>query len=57
MEGMGNGLSTRQIADSLSLSISTIETYKHRLKMKLDLNNAAELATHAAIWINARKPE
>lgn len=57
MEAVGRGLSTRQIADSLSLSISTIETYKHRLKIKLGLDSAPELAAYAAAWTNKRKKQ
>lgn len=56
LEAVGNGMSTRQIADSFTLSISTIETYKHRLKIKLGLNSAAGLAAYATTWTNARKP-
>ena len=55
LEAVGRGLGTRHIADSLSLSVSTIETYKHRLKIKLGLNSAPELAAYAATWANSRK--
>lgn len=55
LEAVGRGKSTRQIADSLSLSISTIETYKHRLKIKLSLDSAPELAAYAAAWANKKK--
>jgi DNA-binding NarL/FixJ family response regulator len=55
LEAVGRGKSTRQIADSLSLSISTIETYKHRLKIKLGLDSAPELAAYAAAWANKKK--
>ena len=55
LEAVGNGLSTRQIANALSLSISTIETYKHRLKIKLGLDSAAELATYASVWSKDKK--
>jgi DNA-binding NarL/FixJ family response regulator len=57
LESVGGGQSTRQIASSLSLSISTIETYKHRLKIKLALDSAAELATYATAWITGRRKE
>jgi DNA-binding NarL/FixJ family response regulator len=55
LEAVGRGWGTRQIADSLSLSISTIETYKHRLKIKLGLNSAPGLATYASAWANNKK--
>ena len=55
LESVGRGLGTRQIADALYLSISTIETYKHRLKIKLGLDSAAELATYASVWSKDKK--
>ena len=55
MEAIGRGQGTRQIADALSLSISTIETYKHRLKIKLGLDSAPELAAYAAAWVNKKR--
>jgi DNA-binding NarL/FixJ family response regulator len=57
LEAVGRGMGTRQIADSLSLSISTIETYKHRLKIKLGLDSAPELAAYAATWVNSKKEQ
>ena len=55
LEAIGRGLGTRQIAEALSLSISTIETYKHRLKIKLGLGSAPELAVYATAWTNKIK--
>jgi DNA-binding NarL/FixJ family response regulator len=56
LEAIGNGLSTAEIAKALSLSISTIDTYKQRLKNKLNLRNASELATYASTWsLNAKE--
>jgi two-component system, NarL family, response regulator FusR len=57
LESIGRGHGTRQIADSLSLSISTIETYKHRLKIKLGLDSAPELAAYAATWAHSKKKQ
>lgn len=57
LEAVGRGKSTRQIANSLALSISTIETYKHRLKIKLGLDSAPELAAYAAAWANKKKSQ
>ncbi len=50
LEAVGRGLTTRQISKNLALSGSTVETYKARLKTKLGLANAAELASWAATW-------
>jgi DNA-binding NarL/FixJ family response regulator len=44
---VGDGLTTRQIADRLFLSVKTIETHKTHLKEKLHLASANELTKHA----------
>ena len=49
-EMTGRGMGTREIADRLELSIKTVESYRARIKMKLNLNNAAELVQHAVQW-------
>jgi len=48
---IGKGLATREIADQLNLSIKTIETFRAKIKNKLKLKNAAELAQHAIHFI------
>lgn len=48
---IGSGRTTRQIAESLALSVKTIESYRERLKTKLKLANAAELVVYAAHWM------
>ena len=52
LEAVGRGKTTREIAESLFLSISTIETYKTRIKGKLGLKNAAELTVFAAAMLD-----
>ena len=47
----GRGRSTREIAEKLYLSIKTVESYRARIKEKLNLNNAAELMQHAVNWV------
>lgn len=49
---IGVGLSTKQVATALNLSIKTIETYRENLKTKLSLPNAAELVRSAKCWVN-----
>ena len=44
---IGSGRSTRQIAAALRVNVKTIETYRGRIKVKLKLANAAELAEQA----------
>lgn len=50
-ELIGQGVTTREIADRLHLSIKTIESHRENIKAKLDLKNAAELSRHAVGWI------
>ena len=49
-EMTGRGMGTREIANRLELSIKTVESYRARIKMKLNLANAAELVQHAVQW-------
>ena len=48
---IGQGYSTREIAEMLQLSIKTIESYRANIKEKLSLRNAAELMQHAVKWV------
>lgn len=47
---IGKGMSTNNIADSLCLSVKTIETYREHLKQKLDLRSGNELVRYAVEW-------
>jgi DNA-binding NarL/FixJ family response regulator len=47
---IGEGLSSRHIASDLLLSIKTIETYRERMKKKLNLNSSDELVQYAIQW-------
>ena len=53
-EFVGKGHSTRQIADLLGLDVKTIETYRARIKDKLDLKDAPELLQRAIAWVHHR---
>jgi DNA-binding NarL/FixJ family response regulator len=50
LECMGKGLSASQIAESLCVSIKTIETHKMHLKQKLNLQTGAQLTIYAMQW-------
>lgn len=52
----GSGLSSRQIAEQLHLSVKTVENYKERIKRKLDLHSAQELARYAFEFASNRAP-
>ncbi len=51
---IGQGYTTRQIAENLHLSIKTIETYRAHIKKKLNLENAAKLLQNAIKWANSQ---
>lgn len=53
-ELIGKGHSTRQIADSLTLDVKTIETYRGRIKEKLALKDSSELLQRAIAWVHHR---
>ncbi len=49
-ELIGQGRSTRQIATALWIDVSTVETYRSRIKEKLNLKDGLELIQHAIRW-------
>jgi DNA-binding NarL/FixJ family response regulator len=53
-EQIGLGHSTNEIADSLHIDISTVETYRSRIKEKLNLKSGSELLQTAIRWCLAR---
>jgi DNA-binding NarL/FixJ family response regulator len=50
-ELIGRGNSTREIAEQLSLSVKTIETYRGHIKTKLQLRSGTELMQKAIRWV------
>lgn len=50
---IGNGYSTRQIAQQLNLSVKTIDSYREHLKVKLGLKAGADLVRHAIQWVRS----
>jgi DNA-binding NarL/FixJ family response regulator len=49
-ELFGDGRGTRQIAESLGVSIKTVQAYCARIKEKLNLASATELVREAVRW-------
>ena len=47
---IGEGHSTRMIAEELHLSVKTVESYQAHIKNKLSLKNARELVQRAIQW-------
>jgi DNA-binding NarL/FixJ family response regulator len=48
---LGQGRSTRQIAETLHLSIKTIESHREHIKQKLMVESATELVHRATQWV------
>ena len=48
---MGRGLTTREIAERLSLSVKTVETHRDKIKTKLMIRSTAVLTRHAVQWV------
>lgn len=53
-ELVGLGRSTHQIAEALHIDVSTVETYRSRIKEKLGLKDGSELLQTAIRWCLAR---
>ena len=51
-ELIGHGRSTREISNSLHLGISTVDTYRARIKMKLHLESGSQLSHEAIRWVS-----
>lgn len=50
LQMIGNGLGTREIAEQLAISIKTVESYRARLKEKMNLRSGTELMRFAVAW-------
>lgn len=48
---IGNGHSTTQIATELHISPKTVETYRDRIRAKLNINGGPELTRVAVLWV------
>ncbi len=48
---MGQGMSTREIAEALHLSVKTVESHRANLKRKLGVGSAAELMRMAVLHV------
>jgi DNA-binding NarL/FixJ family response regulator len=52
---IGQGRTTKDIAQSLSLGVATIDTYRARIKEKMNFRNAMELQHFAIRWVGERE--
>ena len=51
---LGDGISTREIAERLHLSVKTIESYRENLKVKLNVPTGAALIQRAIQWARSQ---
>ena len=54
-ELIGEGRTTREIGSRLHVGLTTVDTYRARIKEKLSLENAAQLHAEASRWIQERE--
>jgi DNA-binding CsgD family transcriptional regulator len=50
-EHFGRGLKRSQIAEAMTISPKTVDTYRERLKAKLGADSSAQLLRRAALWV------
>jgi DNA-binding NarL/FixJ family response regulator len=55
LELIGRGHTTRQIAETLKLGVATVDTYRARIKEKMNFRNATELQHFAIRWVRERE--
>ena len=54
-ELIGEGRTTREIGSRLHVGLTTVDTYRARIKEKLNIENAAQLHVEASRWIQERE--
>jgi DNA-binding NarL/FixJ family response regulator len=50
---IGKGLSTRETAKSLNVSVKTVESHRQRIKCRLNLHTGTQLVLYAITWFSA----
>jgi len=55
LELIGHGRATRQIAETLRLGIATVDTYRARIKEKMNFRSGTELQHFAIRWVRDRE--
>lgn len=50
---LGKAYETRQIAETLHVSIKTVESYREHIKVKLNLENSTQLIRKAVEWVQS----
>lgn len=55
LELIGRGRTTREIAEVLKLGVATIDTYRARIKEKMNFRNATDLVHFAIRWVSEQE--
>jgi DNA-binding NarL/FixJ family response regulator len=55
LDGTGRGHTSREIGSALKLSVATINTYRARIKEKMNLENGTQLQNFAIRWVLERE--
>jgi DNA-binding NarL/FixJ family response regulator len=55
LELIGRGRGTRQIAETLQLGVATVDTYRARIKEKMNFRTGTELQHFAIRWVRDRE--
>jgi DNA-binding NarL/FixJ family response regulator len=55
LQMIGRGLSTREAAEALNLSVKTVESHRQRIKRKLNLATGSQLVQYAVNWFSGRE--
>jgi DNA-binding NarL/FixJ family response regulator len=53
---LGQGKGVRQIAEELGVTIATVNSFRNRIKEKLDLKTSTEVMLHAIQWVQTSAP-
>ncbi len=53
---LGQGIRVREIAGRLEITIATVNSFRNRIKDKLDLKNSTEVMLHAIQWSQEDAP-
>lgn len=54
-ELIGRGFNSKRIADAMGVSIKTVETYRERIKAKLEFPNTSAMVESAIHWFNGSR--
>ncbi len=53
-ELIGRGHNSKEIAEQLHVSVKTVETYRSRIKEKLDIEHSGQMVQRAVQWLSSK---